>query len=198
MPLQQRKWGRKGMEPLLHGFLVWEITQGLWDCFRSFQAVVLSHTWKQKNRVRASRASGGSRTSYFESRFHTKPTPLPSLTPLAVYLPSSHDPFSVWIQPTSLHVTLLRAVLRSFPSHFGYIFFLSRFCCFLPLYLTDTFHITIEEKEKKMKQLPSLPLFSSFSQSIFFTFPAPFLSLFVYLLCSTYASQQSRFPFLRL
>lgn len=32
-------------------------------------------------------------------------------------------------------------------------------------------------EEKKKKQLPSLPLFASVSQSIFFTFPAPFLSL---------------------
>ncbi len=77
----------------------------------------------------------------------------------------------------------------------------SHFCHIFSLYLIDTFFTSpLRRKKKKEKQLPSLPLFASFSQSIFFTFPALFLylSFSVCLLCSTYASQQSRFPFLRL
>lgn len=129
-----------------------------------------------------------------ESGFHIKPTPLSSLTLRAAYLPSSH-PFSLQIQPTSLHVTLLRAVLRPFTGHFDYSFPPVSIPQFPPLL---EWHILNQHWEKQQKNNYPLYLFASFSQSILFTFPVPFLCLSVRLLCSTYAPQQSRFPFLRL
>lgn len=82
---------------------------------------------------------------------------------------------------------------------FWFYLLLPHFCSIFSLYIWLT-NFTSPLRKKKKEQLPSLPLLASISQSIFFTFPATFLSLSfsVGLLCSTYASQQSRFPFLRL
>lgn len=123
-----------------------EIIQRTGNSFRSFQAVVLSYKWKHNNSVGASWATGGSRTSNFESQFHMKPTLLPSLSPLAVYLPPS-NPFSLQIQPTSLHVTALRAVIS---------FSLSFWCFCLFIYFAFVFDWDIshlQEEENKTNVL---------------------------------------------
>jgi len=60
-----------------------------------------------------------------------------------------------------------------------------------------SWQISHRQRRKKVPFLISLCLLSSI---VFFTFLAPYLSLSLSacLLCSIYASQQSRFPFLRL
>lgn len=184
---------------------------GCRDCFRPFQAVVLSYKWKQNNSVGASWVSGGSRTSYLESWFHIKPTSLPSLTPLAMYLPSSH-PFSLLIQPTSLHITALSVLLLQLFSH-SHSTSVILFGCLSPtLFLIfQSFSLTvwltvcqqyIHLCTSHYAKGDDCPLCLSLPLSVHFLYISSFLSLclppFVCLRCSTYASQQSRFPYLRL
>lgn len=140
----------------------------------------------------ASRASGGSRTPYFESWFHIKPTlQLNSSSCVPASQPSISSP-----DPTHLPAchTAQSSALRLLPSHL----LASIPAAFFPFSLIDAFHIATEGERCKKKATAALvtPLSSPF----FFTFPAPSLclSFTVCLLCSTYASQQSGFPFLRL
>lgn len=105
--------------------------------------------------------------SRFESRFHIKPTPLPSLTLLVLLctcLPAIHFLSRSNLLPCMSHCSELC-------SDFFPVIFFSFISSSFASYLIDTFHITIEEEKPKKN---TCSLFDYVSQSIFFTFPAPF------------------------
>lgn len=113
------------------------------------------------------------------------------------FQPSIFSPDPTYFPACHTAQSCTQALSQSFWSHL----YLSHFCYICPpLYLIDTFHITTEGGKKGEITDLFTSLCLLLSVFLFFTFPALFLSLSfsVCLLCSTYASQQSRFSFLRL